>query len=1036
MASGDELRLNAALLKELPAAPQEGSQPEPTVVLAACLRQLARDFGLAEREDPTFSWVERAGISWAPMRTLNHYFTGNPEVQADDEGVRNGIYGALLRLAEDPKALKSIDKNHFMTSEDLLTFAQIFWNIDTQGERTSLPIRYGQKLSSGAPVRIKVPGADEDFAALRLNERAARTPGYKGEAGAFYARGARVTLLVAIRITDGGEEPPSHGARLHSTRSGRGTEWSIAWPTGAANPPPHTLALGIGPKAAVRRPPGRVSNPPASPGAARTPLDLNLLSAVAEAAHRAGPLPDLSVVTARAGTLDPARFLSGASLNGAEVGQYAVSRRVDIDGEELAIDDVAARLSSEATVGYLIAGAGEGKSTYLHAVSSSLSARAIVFRWRVSGQLDWGKLQNFRDMVESVRLTEGADELPIVVVGELVTKPTREQEDALIEIVQSIPSGLAPPHTSIVLAGRPAWLNRIRRGVSTGQSMRLIPLSETEAGLLIEKLAEAHQACLTAKSPAWIEAHFPNIGRFLSLPPASRLAGFLNGPSLVGSLLHAAYGREFIRRLLDEYKDLEPAEQGAYLLVSLATSSLGGISEELLQSVYPEADIERSSAGSPWQRDIAGTHSARHEMIGRLIVEDKEASTAWDISHAIGRVVDAANMSLEARELLLNSVRILDESRSLIPDQRRKTEPQFRAALRSGILENRESWERLENSIGHKAGEYLAFAYALHRLLPEKLGRDEKTEYLLAHIAQLLEQAEAAASADSRLASQARYRRVLVERDGRRSRGDDVDDLHDVKVLMPMLNQKWPDAEFYAQFLSLGLSTLKHCELDDDEGDQIAEAVLQAWQRLRVEGDIGEQVYAYSTFVARDLYNWPLNRRMSLWEAAWEFSHALANPDGSLACLLDDELIKIAKGKDADRGVLRGRRQRILSESVVPGQDNAEVVLRFAELAGADDETAGRRIAQVARPLAANADAITRSMALHALAISATNPQECLDYLRAALPAYEQSMTSRDDWLTRGRYWKRALRALRGLAPDEASALDARIANAGRRFRT
>ena len=69
------------------------------------------------------------------------------------------------------------------------------------------------------------------------------------------------------------------------------------------------------------------------------------------------------------------------------------------------------------------------------------------------------------------------------------------------------------------------------------------------------------------------------------------------------------------------------------------------------------------------------------------------------------------------------------------------------------------------------------------------------------------------------------------------------------------------------------------------------------------------------------------------------------------------------------------------------------------------------------------------------LAIVATSDGERLDHLRAAIEAYERSIKSRDDWLTRGFFWKRALRKLRDLASDEASALELPMASAARRFR-
>lgn len=1037
----------------------EPNTPDPVLVLAAFFYALAKDYGLSEHRDLPDIQLDRIELPTAAAAAVD-CFMGAGASSIDSDSLRGRLYEACVDLSRDYGARKKLNKNRALTEVEVRMLAQIYWNLEANDARPLLPIPSGQDIPVAAgkvvSADIKVPGKSRDFAKMVWTARVKEGAKGLGSGYSFRSKGARLAVLMAQSIVNAeNREISLSAATLRATTDEHGKLIRlIRWPNDApadaesrvepSRPQAEdnrsaTVAAtrtdnGVIPAEegrAARRPGDRLTGPTSTPFNRQ---DRSLQASIEQAARQVSMPPDLTVVATRISTLDPAHFLSGASLNGAEVSEYAVSRRVEVDGDEFDVDSIASRLAQESMVGYLISGAGEGKSTYLHALCAALSPRAIVFRWRVSGHLDWAKLQEFRETVESLDSANGVDELPVIVVGEFATKLTREHEDALIDIVQGIPAELAPPRISLVLAGRPAWLNRIRRGVSTGQTMRLVPLSEAEAELLIEKLTDAYTACLEAKGPAWTADRFPNLGRFLSEPSARRLAIFLQGESLVGSLLRAAYGQEFIRRLIAEYTDLEPAEREAYLVVSLATSGSGGISESLLESICSDADIERASGGTPWQRDLDGIHSARHEMIGKLIVEDKDASTDREITHAMARVVDAASFSREARELFLNSVRIFDETRSLIPDQRRRPESRFRAALRSAILEDRDSWERVKRSIGTMAGDYLAFAYALHRLLPARVSGEENTEFLLAQVTDLLERAEAAAPADSPLASQIRYRRVFAERDVRRSRGEDVDDLRDVRALLPMLGENWPDAQFYAQFVSLGLSTLKRRELDDEQEDDIAEAVLQAWQRLRVEGDIAEQVYAYSTFVAREVFSWPLSRRLTLWETAWEFSRALSNPDGSLACLIDDELIKLEKGSAADRIAIRGRRQHVLSESVARGQDNAEVLLRFADVLAADDDAARLRLVRVARPLATSDSAITRSMALHAMAVASRSAEERLEYLRAAMPAYEESMISRDDWLTRGPYWKRGLRELRHIVPYEASVIEPKLARAGRKF--
>lgn len=1031
MPGTDELRIKAALLKVVGFVPEDGMPPPPTAVLAACLQQLALETGLAERDDPTFNWVDRAGLPVGAVRLLRH-FMGNPSGELTDEVLRDRLYCALQGIAEDPAALASVDRKRTVSSDDLLIFSQIYWNLESGGHRKNLPIRSGQKLSSGLQARIKVPGADEDFALLHLKNRAARTPGYSSDGGAYYVRGARIALLVADKVVLGAEGPGLEGSRFQSIGTGRGTEWSIVWPRIDGRRAAETRDEADDASRSLCETPTRLSGRRAT--GVGQPDALELIVA-READH--GDLPaEFAVAISRSGGRDPVRFLSGASLNGSDVVEYAVSRRVEIDGDEYEVHDIAARLCADETVGFLIAGAGEGKSTYLHTLCSALSSRAIVFRWRVSGELDWGSLHRFRDRIAAAHSRADTEELSIVVVGELATKLTRDQEDKLIEVVQCIPSGLAPPHTSMVLAGRPAWLNRIRHRVSTGQTMRLLPLSVAEASQFVDRLVDAHRACCEERGGAWTQARFPHLGQFLSRPDQARIDALQQGPSLVGSLLMVTYGREFVRRLIAEYADLNPADKAAYLLVSLATSSLGSISEDLLASMCPGADIDDASNGSPWQRDLDGMHSARHELIGKLVVEDKSAATPREISRAIGDIIEAAATTPEAVELFLNTARIVDESRSLVPEQQRKTEPQFRAAVRAGVLEHREAWERFEETFGRGPGELLAVAHILHSLLPDKLGSGDGNEYLLARAERVLASAEEAAVAGSPVVARAHFFRVLTNRDARRIRGDVLDDVADFRAVLPVLSHAWADAPVFVHIMSIGLTALRDCDPEDADNDELAAGVLAAWQHLRTAGDpFGPQTYAYSRFVARDLFQWPQDRRLSLWSGAWRLSCELASPDGGLACLIDDDLLKRQKQAAADEAsALQTRRRHVLSSSVVDGQTNAEVVLRFAQAFGAGDESARRRVRLVGGQLARGVEPTTRSMALHALALVEANSDQRVAHLRDALTAYEQSIVCRDDWLTRGHFWKEALRELRAAAPEDASTVEPRLAAAGRRF--
>lgn len=977
------------------------------IVLAGFLDLLSWDYGLSEHHEEALATRATQPSRFLPF--ISHYL-GVDFDALDPEALRTRLYEIVNDLAPENPVL----------AERRFGIAQVYWNLSwEQADRPNMPLRNGPLVD--APDRygnstklvalIWAGWADYDQKDLGRLLRTRRTDIVKdgpiGTAGQeLRASGARLSALMAKHLIATNTRTPPSLSAVTATMQRRGKPTiSIVWKDDSASP---DAPAGLHRHGSIE-------------------------DAVAQVATKFEGLRGLAAITGRAGTFSPTTFLSGGSMTAAEVARYAVPRRIDFDGTIMNIEEVADRLCLEETVGFLPAGPGEGKSTYLHALSTAIADRAIAFTWNAAAELDWAELQRFRDAVAS-HAADAADPLPIVIVGELQRNPSREQEEQLIDTFLSVPSGLAPSRTSIVLAGRPAWLNRIRQRTPTGLTLRLMPLAPDEAESLVENLAHAYAACSEAKGEDWTRLQYPNLGQFLAMPPAARIAVFRQGSSLVGPLLRAAYGSRFTDRLRAEYADLAEPDREAYLLVSLATSSLGGISNDLLVSVCPEADVEKCSTGSPWILDHAsGLHRARHEMIGRLVVEDADAATGREIGSTIRSVIDAARSDVEARDLLRNVVRIYDEPHSLIPDRQRKTEPQFRAAIRAGIMTDRTSWERFEESIGNLGGDLLSFSYFLHRLLPDKRGSG--ADYLLARSEHLLARAESAATPGSPVAERSRYHRILTAREARRLRGQVVDDPNDVKTLIPMMSHTWPEAILYAQVLSLGLSALKHCDLDDDEEDQIAQAILEAWQRLRVEGSTGEQVYGYAPFVSRELCDWPLERRLSLWQAAWEFSRALANPDGELACLIDVELTKLQKkSPERERETLARRRMEVLSLSVVPSQTDAEVVLRYAELADPDNASARHAVLSVASELAVSDDPKTRSMALHARAIVTSDAEERCASLLAAMADYEASMISRDEWLDRGPYWKRALRELRVLDREAATMWDSRVGAAGRKF--
>lgn len=224
-----ELRIRDALLVALGVEPSDGQDPAPVLVVAASLHRLAVGRGLAPRDDPRHSAVRSAGLPAPALALLDQYFGSAGQAVSDDE-VRDGLCAALLELSTLPGALRAMNKTRPLTAHELLTFAQIYWNLDAQKPRDRLPIRAGLMRSSGRMAYLKVEGSDEDYADLVLKERADRTPGYAKSAGAFYDRGARLAALVATLLVERRSASVAK-AKLRSTRTGRGTEWAIVWHT-------------------------------------------------------------------------------------------------------------------------------------------------------------------------------------------------------------------------------------------------------------------------------------------------------------------------------------------------------------------------------------------------------------------------------------------------------------------------------------------------------------------------------------------------------------------------------------------------------------------------------------------------------------------------------------------------------------------------------------------------------------------------------------------------------------------------------------
>ena len=110
----------------------------PSWSSAACLDPLAKGYGLSESGRIDWDPLERADLP-APAVALIHHLCadGGAEVSADT--LRDRLYKALLGLAQDRDARKTLNRNRPLTDVELLTLGQVYWNLEARGARTRLP---------------------------------------------------------------------------------------------------------------------------------------------------------------------------------------------------------------------------------------------------------------------------------------------------------------------------------------------------------------------------------------------------------------------------------------------------------------------------------------------------------------------------------------------------------------------------------------------------------------------------------------------------------------------------------------------------------------------------------------------------------------------------------------------------------------------------------------------------------------------------------------------------------------------------------
>lgn len=228
--------LSAALewvLGDIPA------DPEPVVVVAACLDALAKGYGLSESGDVDEDPLARADLPALALELLRRLVAdGDAEVTAD--GLRDRLYEVFDRLAEDPDARRQLNKKQPLTDVGLLRLGQIYWNLEGTADRARLPIRPARitkaERSGSRQVKadIPVPGHNKDFARLTWTARVNQKARGKSTGQGFRTQGARLAVLAArLLLADAPMPLPGLGPaaieRAADSGEGRGIS-AVRWP--------------------------------------------------------------------------------------------------------------------------------------------------------------------------------------------------------------------------------------------------------------------------------------------------------------------------------------------------------------------------------------------------------------------------------------------------------------------------------------------------------------------------------------------------------------------------------------------------------------------------------------------------------------------------------------------------------------------------------------------------------------------------------------------------------------------------------------
>ncbi|QQQ76695.1 hypothetical protein IOD16_37960 [Saccharothrix sp. 6-C] len=634
------------------------------------------------------------------------------------------------------------------------------------------------------------------------------------------------------------------------------------------------------------------------------------------------------------------RFLSGSALAQPEIDEdVAVPRRLATPEGEVALSDLLPWITSRrGRVVFLRADAGEGKTTYLHLVSSALRDSAVVMSWNTNVELVMDEVLDITGPVRSTGDPSAAEPLPVVVLAELLPIMNENVTKSILATLWDHEN--RADDTVFVIAGRPAQVDLLSGRVGGAELCGLAPVDAVEVAALCERIQRAHDEVGKTRSATQVADLFPNLSTFLSLSPEDRAAHFAvaDQPLIIG-FLKAVYGPDFVQRLVAEYKELdEAADRRAYLHVCLADVSGAELPEYVLHALVPEADLDAHSRNNPWVRTDRDHHIARHAVIAQAVIEG--CLDYFALERCFEDWVELTRRRADMMPLFFHVAAGTTHLKPLTTrDKRIIAKIRHRLML---VLGNDKTLQaRIAAESRSSALRLLSWTRLLRGVLPEDL--DEACVPLLTVVVELTESALRLAT-DRTVTEQIEYHRDRARRDLAVAMGVDesLDDVEDRMIRWrDFMGRDWANAQFFAELfdtsrkLALELTTKRVVERDSDAIYRAYLIGALAYVRLwatGVKSYVNSRFSESGELVNRYLHYALPERHLDVLEQAWVLSRELQSTLGQNGVLYAHALLESRDPADPGNRKRVDEAISVLEETLQHEPNTSEAIYLLADL--------------------------------------------------------------------------------------------------------